>query len=114
MLTNLNPIYSASIAMFIGGIAAILCRSDLKKKILTGGILFLGLYFVFFLFFNLIYPSAVSQFWNISAISGILILRVPVEELLFAFTFGMLWSSYYEHIKWFRLNKLRKKNNEKL
>ncbi|MDP2925507.1 MAG: lycopene cyclase domain-containing protein [Nanoarchaeota archaeon] len=113
MLTNLNPIYSASISMFIGGTAAILCRPDLKKKILIGGILFLGLYFVFFLFFNLVYPLAVSTFWNLPTISGILILGVPLEELLFAFTFGMLWSSYYEHIKWFRLNKLGGKNNEK-
>src|SRR3989338_3740228 len=40
--TNLNPIYSTSIAMFIGGIAAILCRPDLKKKIWGSGIIFLA------------------------------------------------------------------------
>jgi len=97
-LTNLNPIYSASIAMFVGGILTIYCRPDLKKNVLFGGMLFLVFYFIFFLFFNLIYPMLVQEIWNLSAISGILVLGVPLEELLFAFTFGLMWSSVYEHI----------------
>ncbi len=98
--TPLNPIYSASISMFIGGIAALFCRPDLKKRIFIGGFLFLGLYFIFFLLFNLAYPGIVERVWNLGAISGILILGIPMEELIFAITFGMLWSSYYEHITW--------------
>ena len=102
-LTNLNPIYSASIAMFIGGIAAAICRPDLKKKTLLGGFLFLVLYFFFFLFFNLVYPNAVERFWNLSGISGILIFGVPLEELVFAFTFGMMWSGVYEHVLGYKI-----------
>ena len=104
-LTNLNPIYSAIVAMLLGGIAAMLCRPDLKKKTFIGGFLFLALYFIFFLFFNLIYPNAVQQFWNLSEISGILIFGVPLEELLFGFTFGLMWSSVYEHAMWYRVKK---------
>ena len=96
-LTNLNPIYSAIISMFIGGIAAAICRSDLKNKTIMGGILFLILYFIGFLFFTMIYPYAVERFWNLSAISGILIIGIPLEELLFAFALGMLWTNVYEH-----------------
>jgi len=107
LFTNLNPIYSASIAMFVGGIAAIFCRSDLKRKIEVGGVSFLALYFVFFLLFNLAYPNLVPEIWNLSAISGILLLGVPLEELMFAFTFGMLWSSIYEHIMWYSVVKVR-------
>ena len=106
LFTELNPIYSASISMFIGGLFAMMCRPDLKKKIIFGGILFLFLYFIFFVFFNNIYPYAVETFWDLSALSGILILKVPLEELIFAFTFGMMWSSVYEHIKWYKLSKL--------
>ncbi len=105
IFTNLNPIYSVSIAMFIGGFSAIFCRPNLKKKVLIGGVLFLGLYFVFFLFFNLLYPYAVEEFWNLSAISGILILGIPIEEFIFAFTFGMLWSSVYEHVNWYKVKE---------
>ncbi len=107
LFTKLNPIYSASIAMFVGGIAAILCRTDLKRKIWFGGTAFLALYFIFFLLFNIAYPGLVHEMWNLSAISGVLFLGIPLEELLFAFTFGMLWSSVYEHIKWYRIVKTR-------
>jgi hypothetical protein len=103
LLTDLNPIYSASIAMLVGGMATLLCRPDLKKEIWMGGILFLLLYFVFFFFFILVYPYAVTKFWNLLAISGIMILGIPLEELIFAFTYGLMWSSAYEHVLWHRL-----------
>src|SRR3989344_1338804 len=103
-LTELNPIYSASIVMFVGGVAAVFCRPDLLKKTFIGGLLFLALYFLFFLSFNLIYPYAIESFWNLKAISGILLLGVPLEELIFAFTFGMMWSGVYEHVMHYKLN----------
>ncbi len=103
LFTNLNSIYSGIIAMFIGGFAAVLCRPDLKNKVFTGGFLFLILYFAGFLIFSFLYSGGVEQIWNLSAISGILLLGVPIEELLFALSFGMMWSSIYEHIKWYKL-----------
>ncbi len=102
IFTNLNPIYTASIAMLIGGVATMLCRPDLKKNLFFGGILFLALYFIFFFGINLAYPGFVAWVWNLSAISGILILGVPLEELIFAFTFGLLWAGIYEHMMWIK------------
>ncbi|HBC70775.1 TPA: hypothetical protein DCZ46_02330 [Candidatus Campbellbacteria bacterium] len=96
----LNPIYSAIIAMTVGGFATWYCRPDLKKKMLMSATLFLGIYFVYFITLIALYPGYVEQVWNLSAISGILILGVPAEELLFAFSFGFIWSSIYEHITW--------------
>ncbi len=66
-------------------------------------LLFLGLYFIYFVTLNLFDPSYVSQVWNFKAISGILIFGVPLEELMFALTFGFLWSSVYEHFTWKKL-----------
>lgn len=102
IFTQMNPIYSVSIAMFVGGIATLLCRPDLKRKIAAGGLLFTILYFLFFLSINVVFPTFINS-WNLSAISGILVIGVPLEELMFAFTFGMNWSSVYEHILWLRL-----------
>jgi hypothetical protein len=104
-LTEINPIYSASIALFVGAIATIICRLDLIKQIITGGILFLVLYFVFFLLINLVFPGFVDKAWTLEAISGIILLGVPLEELMFAFTFGMMWSSVFEHILGYGLTK---------
>lgn len=100
LIAPINPIYSAIIAMFLGGLAAWYCRPDLKNKMLTSGLLFLGFYFIFFLLLIVSYPGYVAQVWNLSAISGILIFGVPLEELLFALSFGFVWSGLYEHMKW--------------
>ena len=101
-LTQLNPIYSVSIAMFSGGSFTILCRPDLKWNILIGGALFTLFYFIFFLVINMIFPNFINV-WNFTQISGVIILGVPLEEMLFAFTFGMIWSSVYEHILGYKL-----------
>jgi len=100
---NWNPIYSATITMFLAGIAALWCRPDLKRKIWVSGVLFAVFYFIYFFLLELFSPGYVERVWNLSAISGINLLGVPLEELIFAFTFGMLWSSYYEHIHWYKL-----------
>jgi len=101
--TSLNPIYTSSISMLAGAIGSLYCRPDLKRKILFGGLLFLVLYFIAFFLLVLFYPGIVESVWNLNAISGILVLGVPLEELIFAFTFGMMWSSVYEHIRWYKL-----------
>ena len=103
LATNLNPIYSAIIAMIVGGLMAWYCRPDLKKKMVVSAFLFLALYFVYFLTLIAMSPDYVEQVWNLQAISGILIIGIPLEELLFALSFGFIWSSIYEHLTWRRL-----------
>ena len=107
LTTNLNPIYSSIIAMIVGGLSACYCRPDLKKKIITSGFLFLGLYFFYFLSLIVMYPGYVEKVWNLSVISGVLVLGIPLEELMFAFSFGFLWSSIYEHIAWKKLRLIK-------
>ncbi len=102
-LTDLNPIYNASLSMFVGGLAALWCRPDLKMKIWVSGVIFMLFYFVYLFPLVLLFPGFVERVWVLSAISGILIAGVPLEELMFAFTFGMLWSSYYEHLAWYKI-----------
>lgn len=103
LINSINPIYNGIIAMFLGSLAGLYCRSDLKMKIWVGGLLFAGFYFIFFFSLILIFPNYVIQVWNLKDLSGILLFGVPLEELLFAFSFGMLWSSLYEHLFWQRV-----------
>lgn len=98
--TQLNPIYSAIIAMMGGGFFAWYCRPDLKKKMLVSALIFLGLYAVYFKTLIVVYPGYIERVWNFSDISGILISGIPLEELLFAVSFGFIWSSIYEHFTW--------------
>jgi len=108
--TNLNHIYCGVAGMFAGAVTALWCRPDLKNKIWIGGILFSLLYFFYFTSLRLAYPTYVDLVWNMEAITGVLILGIPIEEYLFAFTFGMFWSSLYEHTHWYKLIKTSKNN----
>jgi hypothetical protein len=110
LFTGLIPIYSAGIALLVGSVAAVACRPDLAKNTLVGGILYMGLYFVFFLCINLAFPTFVNS-WNLAALSGVVIVGVPLEELMFAFTFGMLWSGIYEHIKHYAFSTPKQRQN---
>lgn len=99
-ITSWNPIYSSTMTMFLAALAALWCRPDLKIKIWISGVIFLLFYGIYFLSLALIAPGYVEKVWTLSSISGISVIGIPIEELLFAYTFGMLWSSYYEHITW--------------
>ncbi|MBN2202857.1 MAG: hypothetical protein JW700_01560 [Candidatus Aenigmarchaeota archaeon] len=103
-LTSINPIFSTIFALFMGGVFTMICRKDLVKNSIIGGLLFTIFYFVFFLFVNLLDPNFVD-YWKLSEVSGVLILGVPIEELLFAFAFGLMWSSVYEHTFGYRIKK---------
>jgi hypothetical protein len=97
-----NPIYPAIAAMVTGTIATVLCRPDLKAKTWVGGVLFLIYYWFFVEGIELLSPGYVEQVWNLDALSGVIILNSPLEELIFAFTFGMYWAGVYEHFTWMK------------
>jgi len=98
--THWNPIYTASAALLAGAVCTVLCRPDLLDRVLKGGIVFTCFYFVFFYAMNQTHPNLVDLYWNNEQLSGIRIIGVPVEELLFALTFGAMWSGFYEHRHW--------------
>jgi hypothetical protein len=97
---NWNPIYPSIIAMIIGTIANILCRPDLKRKTWVGGLLFLIFYVIFLVGLEVTAPGYIERVWNTEALTGIHIGFMPIEELLFAITFGTYWSGVYEHFTW--------------
>jgi hypothetical protein len=97
-----NPIYPGIVAMLIGAVVNILCRPDLKTKTWIGGTLFTVYYALFLWALELTVPGYIERVWNLDALSGVSILALPLEEILFAFAFGMYWSGVYDHFTWRR------------
>ncbi len=95
-----NPIYPSILAMLTGAIANILCRPDLKRKSWIGGILFLVMYSIYLVGLEWSAPGYIERVWNTATLSGLSIGFIPLEELLFALTFGVYWSGVYEHFTW--------------
>ncbi len=98
----LNPIHAGIAAMVLGAIAVIFCRPDLTGNTLVGGILFLALYTVFLVGLKWSAPGYIEQVWNFSALTGVRVYGLPLEELLFGFSFGLMWTGIYEHFMWER------------
>ncbi|WP_348701693.1 lycopene cyclase domain-containing protein [uncultured Marinobacter sp.] len=97
-----NAIYPGIIAMAVGAAASIWCRPDLKRKTWIGGSLFLAYYVVFLVGLELMAPGYIDQVWKHDVLTGLHIAGFPIEEILFAFTFGMYWTGAYEHVAWNR------------
>jgi len=95
-----NPIYAAIAAMIVGGVANVLCRPDLKLKSWVGAGLFLAYYAVFVLALEWSSPGYVARVWNLAALTGVIVVGMPLEELLFAAAFGLYWAGAYEHFTW--------------
>jgi hypothetical protein len=101
-----NPIYAGITAMVFGAAAAVACRPDLTIKTLVGGGLFLGYYILFMLALKWSAPGYIERVWNLHALSGVSPAGIPLEELLFGASFGMYWSSVYEHLGWSRTTRM--------
>ncbi len=100
LLAGWNPIYPALLAMASGAAATIACRPDLATKTLVSGVVFLTLYLALVGGSELSAPGYVERVWNLEALSGLFVWKLPLEELLFAATFGAYWSGLYEHTMW--------------
>lgn len=105
-LTDMNPIYSTLVALATGVVTTKFCRPDLKSVMVRAAIIFTVIYFlIFWVTFVILTPGYVAHVWKLSRLSGILILGVPLEELLFAAALGGMWSSLYEHLGWYKYGK---------
>jgi hypothetical protein len=81
-------------------LASVLCRPDLRRSTMVGGVVFLALYTVFLIGLKMLWPSYIEMVWNLGNLITWRPAGLPPEELLFGFGFGMYWSNVYEHVTW--------------
>lgn len=91
-----NIIYISILACLAGAVFAFVVYPLLRWHILFGAVIFALLYWISLTLMNFISPGWIAATWKLSLLSGILLLGVPVEELLFGFAFGALWTSLFE------------------
>lgn len=97
-------IYTGIISMALGALTIMISRKDLIKETILGGILFLIVYFILLYILNtFIFPDMIAKTWNLEHLWGITFLKIPLEEILWAWTFGSLWAPIYEDVKGYTL-----------
>lgn len=93
----LNDMYLLIYFNFFGTLAIIYTRRDLIIHSLIGGLLFLVVYILGYLLLLQIFPNFIHDIYRLNFTSGIILLGIPLEEYLYALTFGMLWAPIYEY-----------------
>jgi len=93
---NLNSIYGQIYLLLIIGAYTIYKRRELFVPILINSLLVVLLTFFWQALILLIYPSGIADNWETAILHNIYIYKIPVEELLFAFSIGFGGSFFYE------------------
>lgn len=96
-LFYLNDMYLLITFNTFGAAALLWVRRDLVVHSLFGGFLFLAAYILGFLLMLQIFPTLIADIYKLNLTSGVMLLGIPFEEYLYAFTFGMLWAPLYEY-----------------
>ncbi len=83
------------LSLAAGAVATMIYRKDLVYKMLLGGIIFTALYVLVLLVMSYIDPSF-TFFWTDGFTKTAI--GLPLEEILYALSFGTLWPSIYERL----------------
>lgn len=101
--SGLNSIYALFAVYIFGALFIANERSDLISDMLGSALTFGLLSFFLYLVWIALFPGVIQSWWKLENISGILVFGVPLEEILFAFGFGMVAGPLYELWQGYRL-----------
>lgn len=104
-----NTVTALVIAFLFFGLYMVMQRRDLLINAIFSGLFMSLLFFLFYMvFFFRLYPDIVERWWNLSNLSGNMILGLPVEEVAWAFAFGFMFGPLYEFVYNIKLNNSKK------
>lgn len=99
-----NSIYTSISVFLILGVSILYYRRDLLQDALVSGLLVAVLLFVCeLIFFVWLFPGTIERWWDLSRISGVLVFGVPLEEILWGFSWGFVAGPAYEFLRGLRL-----------
>jgi len=102
---RLDLIYDGIISIIISTILILSMRKDLIKESIIGGLLFVAVYFMGLLILDkILFPGFILNYWNLDMLTGAMLFSIPLEEILWGFSFGALWSLVYEFLNNKRLS----------
>jgi hypothetical protein len=102
-----KSIYDMIVAFFLGVATVAYLRHDLISRMLRGAVVFTVFYVLLFAYFIALFPEFVSRFYNVKNLLGRYLLGIPVEEVMFAYSGGMVWCVIYEYMQSYRLASVR-------
>jgi hypothetical protein len=86
---GVNSIFSSSLAFVVGTLVIWRLRPDLIRPSLASGLLSLILFMVVYQLMRILFPGALARWCTGCNPSGVMILGVSLEEMLWDFTWGL-------------------------
>ncbi|MCL4398147.1 lycopene cyclase domain-containing protein [Patescibacteria group bacterium] len=105
---GINSIYASSIMFFVLALTMLWFRRDLCIDAFVSGILLTLFGFLAYRGLLTVFPELIFRWWKLENISGVLLSGIPAEELLWAFTFGLVAGPAYEFFAGLKLKNLKK------
>jgi len=90
-----NLIYSLIAFGFVGAFYMWVRHPKAIKQSLITAVIFLFVYVLAFSLFNFFFPDFIVRNYGLDTISGLFFCNLPLEELLYAFSFALLWGPLY-------------------
>ena len=105
VLLGINSIYAAITTFVVLSSVMVYFRRDLLIDTLMSGVLVGLITLLGYVLFLALFPGIVHAWWKLSNLSGIFVMGVPIEELLWAFGLGMVAGPFYEFFMGLRFKK---------
>jgi lycopene cyclase-like protein len=88
--TGVNSVHVTNALCVVGAVAIIVARPQwIGCSLASGGLMALVLFVFYEAFYLPLYPTIFGQWWHATALSGITLGRVPIEELAWGFAMGL-------------------------
>jgi hypothetical protein len=98
VILGYNSIYVSFAILIVAAAYIAFFRHDLIKDAFISGALLGCLMFLAYLLFFPMFPGILQKWWMLDNLTGFLIAGVPLEELMWAFGWGMVAAPMYEFI----------------
>ncbi len=95
-LLKINSIYSSIIGLQMSFALVFFTRKDLRVNSLVSGLLAFLVALVGYTVFLKVYPDIISDWWMLQNLSGIFVGKIPIEELIWFTSFGMVAGTIYK------------------
>jgi hypothetical protein len=93
-----HSFWSTTIGVLLAVLVMIIFRPDLFINSVIGGVALVLVTIPVYLIEMVIFPGVIEKFWLLQNISGILVLGIPFEDLIFYLVSGMFLAPSYEFI----------------
>lgn len=106
---GLNSIYAAFISYVTLFCIMIFYRKDLFSDALKSGLFMAFITLIIYIFTLIIFPNVFIVMWDLPKLSHIFLLKIPLEEYLWAFLMGLAGGPVYEFFAGLRLANVSRK-----